>query len=100
MLVMARALLSRPRVLLLDEPSLGLSPIMLETIADLVAWANKEMGVAVLVVEQHTHLALSMAHRVYAMAHGEIVLEGTPKELADGKRLTEAYMGVAESLSP
>ena len=99
MLVTARALLSRPKVLLLDEPSLGLAPLMLEKVADLVAWANTEMGVSVLVVEQHTHLALSMASRVYAMAHGEIVLEATPEELADGQRLKEAYMGMAGSLS-
>lgn len=94
MLSLARALVSTPDVLLVDEMSLGLAPLI---VADLVAKVRDiatSTGVGVLMVEQHVHMALQVADRAYAMSRGRIVLEGTAAELAaDEERLTAGYMG-------
>jgi branched-chain amino acid transport system ATP-binding protein len=93
MLVIGRALMSRPTVLLLDEPSLGLAPTMLGAVADIVSFSNEQLGVAVLMVEQHTALALAVTQRAYVMVHGNIVLETSSAELQDGRVLQQAYLG-------
>jgi branched-chain amino acid transport system ATP-binding protein len=90
MLVIGRALMSRPRLLLLDEPSLGLAPLMGERIFEIIADLNKQ-GVAVLLVEQNAHAALKLAKRGYVLEMGKIVLEGT--DLADSPQIREAYLG-------
>jgi len=90
MLVIGRALMSRPRLLLLDEPSLGLAPLMSERIFEIVADLNRQ-GVAVLLVEQNAHAALKLAKRGYVLEMGKIVLEGT--DLADSPQIREAYLG-------
>jgi branched-chain amino acid transport system ATP-binding protein len=92
MLAVGRALMSRPKVLLLDEPSLGLAPLIAEEVYDRLAEIGK-MGVTILVVEQNTAMALSVASRAYVLEHGEIVLEGVASELADHPRIREAYLG-------
>ncbi len=94
MLAMARALASNPKVLLVDEMSLGLAPIIVERLLPIVRDIASETGAGVLIVEQHVHLALEVADRAYVMSHGEIVLEGSAGELAKRQDLLEAsYLG-------
>ena len=90
MLVIARALMSQPRLMLLDEPSLGLAPLVAARIFEIIADLNKQ-GVAVLLVEQNAHAALKLAKRGYVLELGRIVLEG--KHLSDDQRVREAYLG-------
>jgi branched-chain amino acid transport system ATP-binding protein len=91
MLVIARALMSRPSLLLLDEPSLGLAPLVIARIFELIRELNEE-GMTVLLVEQNARQALQLSHRGYVMETGVVVLEGS--ELADDPRVREAYLGV------
>jgi branched-chain amino acid transport system ATP-binding protein len=92
MLAVARALMSRPRLLLLDEPSLGLAPLVIETIFSVITTVNKE-GVSVLLVEQNAHKALTIAHRGYVLETGKVVMEGTGKELLSSPEVQKAYLG-------
>ena len=92
MLAMGRALLARPRLLLLDEPSMGLSPIMVDKIFEVVQDVSRQ-GVTVLLVEQNAHRALEMAHRAYVLDSGEIVLQGAASELLGNPRVQAAYLG-------
>ncbi|MEM7094438.1 MAG: ABC transporter ATP-binding protein [Actinomycetota bacterium] len=94
MLAMARALVSAPRLLLVDEMSLGLAPIIVERLLPIVRDIADETGAGVLIVEQHVHLALDVCDRAYVMSHGEIVLEGSAAELKERPDLLEAsYLG-------
>ena len=94
MLAMARALVSQPKLLLVDEMSLGLAPIIVERLLPIVRDIANETGAGVLIVEQHVHLALDVCDRAYVMSHGEIVLEGSADELKDRPDLLEAsYLG-------
>jgi branched-chain amino acid transport system ATP-binding protein len=92
MLAMGRALLARPKVLLLDEPSMGLSPIMVDKIFEVVADVSKQ-GVTVLLVEQNAHRALEMADRAYVMESGEMVLTGAASDLLGDPQVQAAYLG-------
>ena len=92
MLAMARALMSRPKLLLLDEPSMGLSPLLVERIFSVVREVS-ERGISILLVEQNARLALQIAHRGYVMDSGEIVLTGHAAELLHDPRVREAYLG-------
>lgn len=92
MLAMARALMSRPVLLLLDEPSMGLSPIMTEEIFKIIQEINSQ-GTSILLVEQNALMALQIANRAYVLETGNIVLEGTAKELRESTRVREAYLG-------
>jgi branched-chain amino acid transport system ATP-binding protein len=100
MVAIGRAMMGRPRVLLLDEPSLGLAPVMLEAVADIVSWANQELGIAVLVVEQHISLGLAITTRAYAMVRGRIALEAPSADLVDGRLLEETYLGAGTAAVP
>ncbi|MDB5999840.1 MAG: putative branched-chain amino acid transporter ATP-binding protein, partial [Rhizobacter sp.] len=91
MLVIARALLSRPSLLMLDEPSLGLAPLIIARIFELIRELNNE-GMTILLVEQNAHQALQLSHRAYVMETGAVVLEGA--DLANDERVREAYLGV------
>ncbi|MAT01798.1 MAG: ABC transporter ATP-binding protein [Acidimicrobiaceae bacterium] len=94
MLAMARALVSNPKMLLVDEMSLGLAPIIVERLLPIVRDIASETGAGVLIVEQHVHLALEVCDRAYVMSHGEIVLEGSADELLERQDLLEAsYLG-------
>jgi branched-chain amino acid transport system ATP-binding protein len=92
MLAIARALMSSPRLLLLDEPSLGLAPTMVETVFRVIAEIRRQ-GVTVLMVEQNAALALRMADRAYVMESGRIALEGPARDLLDNADVRRAYLG-------
>ncbi|PSJ64716.1 ABC transporter ATP-binding protein [Mesorhizobium ephedrae] len=92
MLAIARALMAKPRLILLDEPSLGLAPRMIDTVFDLIAGLRRN-GLTVLLVEQNVALALEIADRATVLANGEAVLAGTAKELATSDLVRQAYLG-------
>jgi len=94
MLAIGRALMARPRILLLDEPSMGLAPILVEQIFETVADINRQ-GTTILLVEQNAALALSFAHRAYVLETGGIVLEGGAAELSEHPEVRRAYLGEA-----
>ena len=93
MLATARGLMSKPSLLLLDEPSMGLSPILTEEIFRIIVEINKQ-GTSILLVEQNAQMALSIAQRAYVLETGRIVLSGTAKEIADNPQVRTAYLGV------
>ena len=92
MLAMGRALMSRPRLLLLDEPSMGLAPLLIKEIFSIIQDINKT-GTTVLLVEQNANMALSIAHRAYVLETGRITLSGDAKELAASDEVRKAYLG-------
>jgi branched-chain amino acid transport system ATP-binding protein len=92
MLAIARALMSRPRLLLLDEPSLGLAPLIVRQIFDAIKTLNAEHGLTVFLVEQNAFHALKLAHRGYVMVNGLITLSGTGRELLDRPEVKTAYL--------
>ncbi len=94
MLATGRGLMARPTLLLLDEPSMGLSPIMVEEIFKIIQEINAK-GTSILLVEQNAHMALSIAHRAYVLETGRIVLEGGAKEVRDNPQVRAAYLGVS-----
>ena len=93
MCAMGRALMAKPKVLMLDEPSLGLAPILVQTIFDIVREINSQ-GTPVLLVEQNAHKALEVAHRGYVLETGVIVQTGTGKELLESEEVQRAYLGM------
>lgn len=96
MVAMARALMSRPRVIIMDEPTMGLSPLWVERVLDLIRDINQQ-SVAIFMVEQNASLALQIAHRGYVLQTGRIVLEGKAADLLADTRIRDAYLGGAEA---
>jgi branched-chain amino acid transport system ATP-binding protein len=94
MLAVGRALMSKPKLLLLDEPSLGLAPLIVKDIFDIVTRLNREEGLTVLLVEQNARLALKVAHRAYVIETGTIGLSGQASDLLADPSVQEAYLGV------
>jgi branched-chain amino acid transport system ATP-binding protein len=92
MLAIARALMSRPRVLLLDEPSLGLAPLVVKQIFSIIEEINKRDGVTVLLVEQNAYHALRLAHRGYVLVNGQIAMTGTGEDLLANEQIRAAYL--------
>ncbi len=92
MLAIARALMSRPRLLLLDEPSLGLAPLIVKQIFDTIRAINRERQITIFLVEQNAHHALRLADRGYVMQNGRIALSGTGRELLDNEEVRAAYL--------
>ena len=93
MLAMARALMAKPKILLLDEPSMGLAPILVELIFDIIKKLNEE-GTTILLVEQNALMALSIANRGYVLQTGEIILSDTAKNLKNDEMVQKSYLGV------
>lgn len=93
MMVIGRALMAKPKLLLLDEPSLGIAPKLVQDIARSIVAINRDEGVSVLLVEQNSRMALSISHRAYAMATGSIVLSGLSAELLEDDRVKKLYLG-------
>ena len=92
MLAMGRALMARPKLLLLDEPSMGLAPLVIQQIFDIIVEINKT-GTTVLLVEQNANVALAISHRAYVLETGEVVLSGTGQELLASDEVRKAYLG-------
>lgn len=92
MLAMGRALMSRPRILLMDEPSMGLAPLLVREIFEIIKDINKN-GTTILLVEQNASMALSIAHRAYVLETGSIVMSGTGEELAKSSEIQKSYLG-------
>ncbi len=93
MLAVARALMSSPDVVMLDEPSLGLAPLLVNDVFKIIKLINEEQGKTVLLVEQNAFAALKVAHYAYVLETGSIVLQGTGEELLNDKRVVDAYLG-------
>jgi branched-chain amino acid transport system ATP-binding protein len=94
MLVIARALLTRPRLMLLDEPSLGLAPLVAQELFRVIRRINEELGTAILLVEQNAALAFTVARYGYILEHGELVLDGPVEDLRENKNVREFYLGM------
>jgi branched-chain amino acid transport system ATP-binding protein len=94
MLAIARALMGRPKLVLLDEPSLGLAPIITQELFQTLGALNREQGISMLVVEQNASLALAIAQRGYVLETGSIVASGTAEELAGNDDVRKAYLGI------
>ena len=94
MLAVSRALMAGPKLLMLDEPSLGLAPIVVDEMFDKFKQINRELGVTILVVEQNAFIALDAANRGYIISLGRVVMEGNAQELLDNPEVQSAYMGV------
>lgn len=93
MMVIGRALMSRPKILLMDEPSLGIAPKLVQDIARSIVQINKEDKVSVILVEQNSRMALKISQRAYAMQLGEVILNGNSKDLIHDERIIELYLG-------
>jgi branched-chain amino acid transport system ATP-binding protein len=94
MLAVARAMMSHPRLLMLDEPSLGLAPIVYDAMFDVFVRLNEELGMTILLVEQNAILALGMSDRAYVLSTGRILLEGAGEELLEDPRVQASYLGI------
>ncbi|WP_027357892.1 ABC transporter ATP-binding protein [Desulforegula conservatrix] len=94
MLAISRALMTRPKLLLLDEPSLGLAPLIIKQIFEIITKINNENGTTVFLVEQNANLALKCAHRGYVMENGEIILADTTDKLLSNPEVKKAYLGI------
>jgi len=94
MLAVGRAILSRPKLLILDEPSLGLAPLIVKNIFEILAKLNAEEGLTILLVEQNARLALKLAHRAFVIETGQITMSGFAADLLADPRVQEAYLGI------
>ena len=94
MVAMARALMARPKLLIMDEPSMGLSPLFVDRIFSIIERINQKQGVSILLVEQNANMALSIAGRGYVLQTGEIVLNDTAQNLLNNPQMQKAYLGV------
>ncbi|MGB3071656.1 MAG: ABC transporter ATP-binding protein [Ottowia sp.] len=94
MLAMGRALMAQPKVLLLDEPSLGLAPLVVREIAAIVRDINASRGLSVVLVEQNAHMALKLCHTAYVLEAGQLTLSGSGQELLESQHVRQAYLGL------
>ncbi|MEM9775115.1 MAG: ABC transporter ATP-binding protein [Chloroflexota bacterium] len=96
MVVIGRALMAKPKLMLLDEPSLGLAPMLVQQIFDIIEQINRESGVSMLIVEQNANVALKTAQHAYVMETGRIVMDGAAEELANNADIKEFYLGLTQ----
>jgi branched-chain amino acid transport system ATP-binding protein len=94
MLAIAKGLMGAPKILLLDEPSLGLSPVMVDRIFDAIQQINREKEMSILIAEQNAYMALNVSHRAYVIENGTTVMEGSGRELLGNNHVKEAYLGI------
>jgi len=94
MLAIARALMMKPKLLMLDEPSLGIAPKLVDEIFETLKEINEKQGITILLVEQHVHEALELADRAYVLQTGRVVMEGTGQELLQSDAIQKAYLGI------
>ena len=95
MLAVGRALMSRPKVMMMDEPSLGLAPLVVREIFRIIEEVNKK-GVTILLIEHHMDLVMDIADRIYVLDFGKLIAQGTPEEIQSNERVIDAYLGVVE----
>jgi branched-chain amino acid transport system ATP-binding protein len=93
MLATARAMMARPRMILMDEPSMGLAPLVVEQIFETVCTLNREQGITIMMVEQNAKLALSVSSHAYILENGEVVLQGASADLRNDEAVQRAYLG-------
>ena len=93
MLAIGRALMAKPKIILMDEPSMGLSPMLVKEVFDIIRKLNKELGITILLVEQNAKLALNLSSRSYIMENGKIVMEGKSENLIENEDVKEFYLG-------
>lgn len=93
MLAIGRAMMAKPKLILMDEPSMGLSPLLVKEVFDIIQRLNKELGISILLVEQNAKMALKIADEAYIMENGKIVLDGTSEELMENEDVKEFYLG-------
>jgi len=96
MLVMGRAMMARPKIMLLDEPSMGLSPLLVKEIFKMIRLINEQEGVSILLVEQNARIALGLSEHGYVMEYGRIVLDGPSEKLRDNEDIKEFYLGLSD----
>ena len=96
MLVIGRALMARPRLILLDEPSLGLAPLLVKEIFRVVSQMSRDEKMAILLVEQNAHMALGVSSHAYVMENGRVVLDGPSEQLAENEDIKEFYLGLTQ----
>ena len=96
MLVIGRGLMARPKLMMLDEPSLGLAPMLVKEIFNVIQQINRETGVTILLVEQNARYALEVADYGYVMENGRVVLDGPSEQLADNEDIKEFYLGLTQ----
>lgn len=93
MLAIGRAMMARPKLILMDEPSMGLSPLMVKEVFSIIRQINRDLGVTILLVEQNARMALQAASSGYIMESGKVVLDGTAEELTNNEDVKEFYLG-------
>ena len=93
MLAIGRALMAKPKAILMDEPSMGLSPLLVNEVFEIIKKLNKDLGITILLVEQNARLALNISKRAYIMENGKIVLEGKSNDLINNEDVKEFYLG-------
>ena len=93
MLAIGRALMAKPKIILMDEPSMGLSPLLVKEVFSIIKKLNLDLGITILLVEQNARLALSISSRAYIMENGKIVLEGLSNDLSNNEDVKEFYLG-------
>ena len=96
MLVIGRALMARPKLMMLDEPSLGLAPLLVKEIFSVIREMNADEGMTILLVEQNARIALSVADYAYVMENGRVVLDGPSEQLAENEDVKEFYLGLTQ----